>query len=120
MYREAFCNVFEIAKYRYEVPGRDWDEEGLSSYYVEEGFPDFEDSTFFELCDLAEDLEVNIDFNIGKSDLPQHTRNALPETVCKAFLDKYNSLEGDSKKNFNEEVKDYINTYIEDVVNAEI
>lgn len=117
MYREKFCEIFEIDKLKYETPGRDWDEEGLCSYYIEECDPSFEDSLFFELLDLSEDLEIDIDLNVKPLDIPHQLRNILPERVCKAFIDKYNSLE--DKKSFKEEVKDYLNTYINDVVNVE-
>ena len=43
MYREQFCELFDIAKLKTEVPGRDWDDDGLASWYVEEVYPSFND-----------------------------------------------------------------------------
>ena len=116
MYREQFCELFEIEKFKIEVPGRDWDDNGLASWYVEEVYPSFEDSLFFELLDLAEDFDITIDFNVGHSDIPYQLRNELPERLCKAFIDEYNTIE--DKESFKAEVKEYVNTYIIEVEDA--
>ena len=116
MYREQFCELFEIAKFKTEVPGRDWDDDGLASWYVEEVYPSFNDSLFFELLDLAEDFDLKIDFQLEPSDIPYQYSEILPERLCKAFIDEYNRIE--DKDDFKNEVNEYVNTYIEEVNNG--
>ena len=36
---DEFFNTFKFEKVEYEVPGRDWDDDGLASWYVEKGWP---------------------------------------------------------------------------------
>ena len=36
---DEFFDTFQFDKINYEVPGRDWDDDGLSSWYVEKSWP---------------------------------------------------------------------------------
>lgn len=39
IFREMFFKTFGIEKIEYETPGRDWDDDGLASWYVEKDYP---------------------------------------------------------------------------------
>lgn len=49
---DEFFTYFNIEKVEYETPGRDWDNEGLASWYIEKDWPSISGDVYVGLLDI--------------------------------------------------------------------
>lgn len=95
-----FYETFNVKKVEYLAPSRTVDEDGeISEYYVEECYPSL-DPNFIDLLDFYNAYYKNEGLKLDSYELKYQ--------LCEALLNKCNSLEGDEREAFIEEVKEII------------
>ena len=90
-----FYETFNVKKVEYLAPSRTVDDDGeISVYYIEECYPSL-DPNFIDLLDF---------YTYHYDDLKLDSYE-LKCQLCEALLNKCNSLQGDERESFIEEVK---------------
>ena len=67
---KEFFETFGIEAEEHEVPGHDWDEDGLASWYIEKMYPMITDEVVVELMCLREALNKQPVSNIWSREIP--------------------------------------------------
>lgn len=67
---KGFFETFGIKPVEYEVPGRDWDSDGVSSWYVEKVYPEITDEAIVDLICIREALNKQPVSNIWSREVP--------------------------------------------------
>lgn len=100
----TFYKEFEIEKVEYRTPGRDWDDDGLASWYVEYDYPAISGDVFFALLDL---------YSYWSSDKFSCfcTQSELVETLKEQLLKLLHSLGEEQAKSLKSAVQDIIASY---------
>lgn len=96
-----FYEIFGVEKTEYLSPSRTVDEDGeISEYYVEECYPSL-DPNFMDLLDYY-------NWNYNKENKIKVDSFSLKKLLCSELLNTYNSLEGEERDKFVQDVKDII------------
>lgn len=104
---DEFYEYFNIDKVEIQTPGRDWSDDGLSSWYIEKVYPSIEE-LFFDLLDF-----YNIELDGMPLKLENITRDSLCELLEDSILARMKQLEKEGKDLKDE--KDYVKQLFEDL-----
>ena len=115
-YITDFMELYEIPKVKYQVEGRDVDEEGnIASWYEEEDYPSIED-VFFELLYLANWYDES---TVDKIEV-RLTSYSLISSLCEFFCGLYLEYVKDSRFEELEELKKNVqDVFTENVIKSE-
>lgn len=96
-----FFTTFEFEKVEYHVPGRDWDDDGLASWYVEWGWPNISGDALIELICLTQEYYQTKGLYIRGRD-----RQELEVECMRAVLTLYELADDEYKTEIKERVKE--------------
>ena len=107
-----FYEVFNPNKVKYKTPGRDWDEDGLASWYVEEIDAPVDGDLFVKLLAFLnywQAGEVTLLKGVTEHELTEQLKLALIKTYERLTVDSST----EDSLSFKEEVKTIIDEYHE-------
>lgn len=96
---EEFYTTFEIPKVECMTPGRDWDDDGLASWYVDKQYPDITEETLVQLILLNNSQANSIDKPLDGKTYYELVQQVLFQTLLLYPL-------SEDKEAFKEQVKD--------------
>lgn len=94
--KTKFFETLNIPKVEYQTPGRDWDDDGLASWYVEHDYPQLDGTIFGDLIFILLDMKRNI----GQKDeiLLSGTSIDCCGIILNEFLNTYNEMNKEQQK----------------------
>ena len=103
---EKFIQTFEVPEIEYTTPGRDWDDEGLASWYVETDTPNITSWMLFEFLMLylvtCKQLQREPIFILSGN------REEIECDILEVLIQLYNELPEEQKDTFKQEILDII------------
>ena len=114
---ESFYNIFNPNRIKVTTPGRDWDDNGLASWYEEEVYPTIDGEVFLSmLAEYNKFIQEHRSLNFLTRLLPiETTEFEIIKKFCSLLIKSYNNIEDkELKKEFKETIKATIDEYYKD------
>ena len=101
-----FMDTFNVPEIEYETPGRDWDDDGLTSWYIEKGHPTITEGMLYRFILLY--LTTCKDLDKESFFIVQGEPQQIECEILSTLINFYEDVPQDLKETFRQCVLDII------------